>query len=151
MSLPQVTIREANENDLTQLCDLLHILFSIEADFKSDFAKQEKGLKLLLRSPTSCILVAESDKNTVGMCTGQLLVSTAEGGFSVLVEDVVVHPHIQHMGIGTLLLKGMEQFAQKYGATRSQLLADTNNTKALDFYNARNWNKTQLVCLSKKH
>ncbi|KAF1077092.1 GNAT family N-acetyltransferase [Halodesulfovibrio sp. MK-HDV] len=151
MNLPHVTIREATEGDIPQLCDLLRILFTIEADFKSDAVKQQNGLKLLLHSPSSCVLVAELNNKNVGMCTGQLLVSTAEGGFSLLVEDVVVHPHYQHVGIGSLLLQGINSFAQKHRAKRSQLLADATNATALGFYKARDWNKTQLVCLSKHH
>lgn len=151
MNLPHVTIREANEGDIPQLCELLKILFTIEADFKSDFAKQESGLKLLLRSPSSCILVAELNGQNVGMCTGQLHISTAEGGLSVIVEDVVVHPHFQRIGIGTLLLQGIEGFAQKHKAKRSQLLTDTANATALRFYKAKSWSKTQLVCLTKHY
>ena len=45
---------------------------------------------MLAQTDKSCVLVAEYNKKVVGMCTGQLLVSTAEGGFKVIVEDVVV-------------------------------------------------------------
>ena len=151
MNLPHVTIREATEDDIPQLCELLKILFTIEADFKSDFAKQESGLKLLLRSPTSFVLVAELNGKNVGMGTGQHHISTAEGGLSVIVEDVVVHPHFQQIGIGTLLLQGIEGFAQKHKAKRSQLLTDTANATALSFYKAKRWSRTQLVCLAKHH
>jgi len=151
MNLPHVTIREATEEDIPQLCELLSILFTIEADFKSDFAKQKAGLTLLLHSPTSCILVAELSGKSVGMCTGQLHISTAEGSFSVIVEDVIVHPHYQQIGIGTLLLKSVENFIQKHKAKRAQLVTDKCNATALSFYRKKHWKTTQLVCLNKHY
>jgi len=148
---PDVCIRRARPRDLDALVGLLGALFSIEADFAPDTDKQRRGLTMLLESPaTRCALVAEVDGRTVGMCTAQLVVSTAEGGPSALIEDVVVDENFRGRGLGRRLMDAIGEWAEQAGATRLQLLADKNNTPALDFYERIGWAQTQLVCLRRR-
>lgn len=141
-------IRAATTADLDALVELLVELFSIEADFSPDPARQRRGLALMLAEPERRrVLVAECDGAVVGMVTGQLLVSTAEGGLSLLVEDMIVRRAERGRGLGRRLLAAMEEWALERGATRAQLLADAENTPALDFYGRVGWERTQLVCL----
>ena len=151
-SLPDigVVIREAGASDFSALVELLEILFSLEADFRFDARRQRRGLNMLHEDHRSCILVAEYEGVIVGMCTGQMVISTAEGGMSVLVEDVVVLPRGRGHGIGTLLLDALCRWAFESGAQRLQLLADCDNSGALDFYKKNGWETTRLVCLRKR-
>ena len=142
-------IRPAAAGDIDDLVVLLHTLFSIEKDFQSDSKRQRQGLEMMLANPQGCILVAESDKKVVGMCSGQILVSTAEGGPVLLLEDVIVADEYQRQGVGKLLIKGMTDWAQPRNVSRLNLLADKNNTNALNFYKHIGWQKTQLICLRK--
>ncbi|WP_320172097.1 GNAT family N-acetyltransferase [Maridesulfovibrio sp.] len=146
-----VTIRTARSADLAPMADLLKMLFSIESDFSADRSRQLEGLKMLLGNPRACILVADSGGEVVGMCTGQIVISTAEGGPSILVEDVVVREDFQSRGIGARLMQGLYEFAEENRATRLQLLADCENEPALKFYNKTGWDKTSMICLRKKH
>jgi ribosomal protein S18 acetylase RimI-like enzyme len=140
-------LRKAKPEDLDELTMLLRLLFSLEADFSCDAAKQQRGLALLLDNDRGCILVAEEGGAVIGMCTGQLVISTAEGGPSVLVEDVVVAPAHRGRGIGRALMHTMAGWALEQGATRMQLLADKNNPPALAFYERLGWRTTALICL----
>jgi ribosomal protein S18 acetylase RimI-like enzyme len=143
--------RRANINDIPSLIVLLGILFSIETDFTIDESKQRSGLKMMLDDNTNrCIMVAEINQRVVAMCSAQMLVSTAEGGLVALIEDLVIDKEHRGQGIGKILLLSVENWAVEKGSKRLQLLADRNNTPALDFYKAMNWNYTQLVCLRKK-
>ncbi len=81
------------------------------------------------------------------MVTVQLVVSTAEGGASGLLEDMVVQEEARGGGIGARLLQAAEGWAFERGATRIQLLADRMNLPALRFYRRMGWSGTQLVCL----
>ena len=76
------------------------------------------------------------------MCTGQLVISTAEGGPAVLVEDMVVDPAHRRRGVGRSLMTAMARWAAEQGATRLQLLADKNNPPALAFYERVGWQPT---------
>lgn len=143
------TIRPATIEDLHSLTALLEILFTIEEDFQIDRERQHRGLQMMLANHQACILVAENHKEVVGMCTGQLTISTAEGGQSLLLEDVVVMDKHRHKGIGKLLVDNITAWARARNVSRLQLLADKNNQAALRFYENIGWQKTQLICLRK--
>lgn len=144
-------IRKAIESDVPSLIALLKILFSLETDFSVNESKQRIGLELMLNDDSNrCIMVADMKGQVIGMCTAQLLVSTAEGGVVALIEDLVVANEYRKIGIGKNLLLAIESWAAEKGAKRLQLLADRNNTPALEFYRKMSWNCTQLICLHKK-
>jgi GNAT superfamily N-acetyltransferase len=143
----EAAVREARPGDLDDLVRLLGLLFSIEADFRPDPARQRRGLALMLADPGQrAVLVAERAGRVRGMVTAQLVVSTAEGGPSALVEDMVVEEAERGRGRGRLLLSAIEAWAAERGATRLQLLADRENAPALAFYGRLGWAPTQLVC-----
>ena len=144
-------IRPAKREDLEPMLLLLQQLFGIEEDFCFDAARQRKGLELLLDSPSSAIIVAEKQDLVIAMGTAQLVISTAEGRPSLLVEDVVVKPSWQKQGIGSQLLQTLADWGADKGARRMQLLADRTNFPALDFYHRDGWQQTQLICLRKFH
>lgn len=146
-----INIRTAKPGDVPQLVELLKALFAIEADFYFDQDKQARGLQLLLKCEQACILVAEErdDKELRGMCSVQILISTAEGGEVGLLEDLVVAADFRNQGIGAKLLAEAVAWAERQGLKRLQLLADKNNSRALDFYEKQGWQSTQLVCFKR--
>lgn len=142
-----VDIESATLTDLDSLSRLLQQLFALEADFHFDPAKARQGLWQLLQEERACVLVARERNTVVGMCTAQLVISTAEGGYSVWIEDVVVDKAHRGRGIGRRLLDSITCWAKARGATRLQLLADLENISALEFYRHHGWLKTQLCAL----
>lgn len=149
MSESGVSIRTATSADLDSLVSLLAALFSIEQDFVFDEPRQRRGLMLMLENERGCVLVAEAEGQVIGMCTGQVTISTAEGGPALLIEDVIVVEHLRGKGVGRQLLDSLEVWARERGIKRLQLLADRNNVPALDFYEALGWQATALVCFRK--
>ncbi|MEJ2038948.1 MAG: GNAT family N-acetyltransferase [Desulfosarcinaceae bacterium] len=147
----EIAIRHAQPGDLETLAELLRELFSLEADFVVDEMRQRRGLKLLLDGcgKHRCLLVAEHKGQVIGLCSAQIVISTAEGGPAALVEDVVVAARWRRQGVGCSLLAHIEDWAHRRGATRMQLLADRTNDRALAFYAGIGWRSTQLVCLRK--
>ena len=146
------TIRDAQPDDVETLVELLQELFAIEADFSVDANQQRKGLMLLLDGcgKHRCLKVAQVDDQVVGMCSAQALISTAEGGWVALVEDMVVKAPYRGIGIGRRLMAAIEAWAAKRGMTRLQLLADRTNFAALDFYDKLGWCPTQMICLRRQ-
>lgn len=144
-----VTIRTARPEDIPRMTDLLTELFSIESDFVPDVEKQVHGLSALIVTPPgeALVLVAVIDGMVVAMATVQTLISTAEGGRVGLVEDVIVDRKFRSGGIGSLLIDGIVAWSRRSGIKRLQLLADSDNHPALDFYASRNWCCTRLICL----
>lgn len=142
-----VTIEPAGHADLEPLLALLQQLFAIEADFSFTPARARRGLEQLLADERACILLARNTTGVIGMCSAQLVCSTAEGAFSAWVEDVVVDSACRGQGIGRRLIEEIAAWARGQGATRLQLLADRENATALEFYRRLGWRKTQLVAL----
>lgn len=145
--MSDVRIRAARSDDLDALVRLLAALFSIEADFRPDGARQRRGLAMLLGDPRAAVLVAARGEVVVGMATVQLVVSTSEGGLSALVEDVIVDEGARRAGVGARLVAACEEWSRSRAATRLQLLADRSNEAALRFYERCGWRPTNLVCM----
>ena len=145
-----VIIRKAFVSDMDSLVELLEELFSIEEDFVFDEQKQRKGLLLMLEAQDGrYVTVAEMDQKIVGMCSVQTFISTSEGGVVGIIEDMIVSKEYRGRGVGMSLIRPIEVWARKKGLSRLQLLADKNNTAALEFYKKIGWINTQLICLRK--
>jgi ribosomal protein S18 acetylase RimI-like enzyme len=147
--MDETTIRPATEQDIPAMVGLLAQLFAIEADFAIDPAVQARGLALLLGRERSVVLVATAGGRVVGMTTVQLTVSTARGGLSAGIEDVVVDAANRGHGIGRGLIAAAEDWARSQGAVRLSLLADETNAPALDFYDHLGFTRTRLVWLAR--
>jgi ribosomal protein S18 acetylase RimI-like enzyme len=145
-----IKIRPAQHADIESMLHLLEALFSIEQDFTPDKEKQQRGLEMLLQAPQAYVVLAERGGEVAGMATLQLLISTAEGAPSGLIEDVVVHELHRGQGIGEALMKHLITWAEQKGVTRLQLLADRDNQPALDFYRKQGWETTRLIALRKR-
>ncbi|MCJ8498941.1 GNAT family N-acetyltransferase [Desulfatitalea alkaliphila] len=144
-----MTIRDARPDDIEPMVHLLQQLFAIETDFAIDPLRHRRGLALLLDGcgKHRCIKVAAAAGEVVAMGSAQTLISTAEGGLVVLVEDIVVDDAWRQQGIGRRIATALEAWALDRGATRLQLLADRTNFDALDFYHCIGWRPTRMICL----
>ncbi len=144
----QARIRAAAEPDLEAMTGLIARLFALEPDFHFDPVRVRHGLALLLaREETAALWVAELDGRVIGLCTAQIVISTAEGGPVAWLEDLVVSPDQRGRGIGRLLLESVANWATRRGLTRLQLLADHGNEAALSFYRRMGWQLTRMICL----
>ena len=86
-----VEIGFAATEDLPQLADLLAELFTLESDFRPDRDKQSSGLQLILDNPAlGRLFVLRRGEQVLGMANALVTVSTAEGGYVLLLEDVIV-------------------------------------------------------------
>ena len=151
-----VQFRAAQRTDIPALCNLLEALFTLESDFQPDRDKQTRALHLLIdkandtnSKPACLVWVAELDGHVIGMCSVQVFISTAEGGEVGLVEDVIIDAAHRNQGIGQRMLHGLEQWVRARGLTRLQLLADTQNSDAIAFYEKNSWSRTQLLAMRK--
>ena len=143
-----ITIDNATPSDIPALVELLAELFSIEADFKPDTERQVLGLSLLLSNAEQAVIKVARDTAkdgaVIGMVSAQLVISTAQGTPSAWLEDMVVSHEYRSAGIGRQLLDAVQEWAKARGATRAQLLVDTENLPAIGYYQHLGWESTQL-------
>jgi GNAT superfamily N-acetyltransferase len=141
-------IEPATLEDIAQLTDLLTRLFTQEADFQPDRAKQERGLRMIIESPDSGrIFAAHDGSEIVGMVCLLFTISTAEGGPVCWLEDMVVRPDHRSSGLGSRLLQHAINFARSNGLTRITLLTDRMNEDAIRFYERHGFKPSEMFAL----
>src|SRR4029078_6860548 len=89
--IEDLRIHPATLADLPELADLLFELFTQEDDFKPNRDKQLRGLRLILEQPArGRVFVLRSPNKIIGMINLLFTISTAEGGFVLLLEDLII-------------------------------------------------------------
>lgn len=139
-----LSIFEAKLQDVDSLIELLKILFSIEKDFVFDKDKHFNGLKLLIESNISKVIVVKFEGEIIGMVTLQTIISTANGSKSGLIEDFVIKEDFRDMGVGTYLFEYIKKLAKETELERLQLVCDEDNEAAKEFYRNKKFNPSNL-------
>jgi RimJ/RimL family protein N-acetyltransferase len=138
MPTDTIRIEPATIEDLSELTDLVMSLMAIEADFHPDAEKQRHGLQLILEQPSrGRIFVLRNDHKVIGMVNLLFTISTAEGGFVILMEDVIIALEHRGQGYGTRLVNYVKEFADKKDFKRITLLTDRVSDQSQRFF-ARN-------------
>jgi len=133
--IENLNVESATMDDLPELADLLFDLFSEESDFTPDREKQLRGLRLILEQPSrGRIFVLRGPQRIIGMINLLITISTAEGGFVLLLEDLVVHRDHRGQGYGEKLLKYALDYAKSKNFVRITLLTDLPNEPVKRFY-----------------
>jgi GNAT superfamily N-acetyltransferase len=146
--LNKPVIEQATLDDLPHMVELLYDLFSHEGDFVPDRAKQERGLRLILEQPSrGRIFVYRWNERLLGMVNLLFTISTAEGGFVVLLEDVIVHHEYRGRGVGTQLIQHAIEYCKKKEFLRITLLTDRLNEEGQEFFGRIGFFKSQMIPL----
>jgi GNAT superfamily N-acetyltransferase len=146
MSSSQTHIEPASLEDLPQLASLLADLFSHEADFRPDHEKQMRGLRLILEQPNrGRIFVLRAGDRIIGMVNLLITISTAEGGFVLLLEDLVIHHDHRGRGFGEQMLKYAVDYAQKKNFVRITLLTDRIDDPSRRFFRKHRFFESEMI------
>jgi len=141
-----IVIEPATEADLDELSVLLGELFAQESDFRPDKDKQLRGLRLIFEQPSrGRVFVLRRDGAIVGMINLLFTISTAEGGFVMLLEDLVVHKQYQGHGYGAKLLNYAIDFAKKKNFLRITLLTDRPENVAQEFFRHHGFVESSMI------
>ncbi len=146
MPLEDVKIEPATIEDLSILADLLFELFNQESDFTPDRDKQVRGLKLIIESPNrGRIFVARHNGRIIGMINLLITISTAEGGFVLLLEDLIIAASYRAMGVGSKLMQHALAFARSKRFMRITLLTDEEHDHANTFYEKHGFLRSTMI------
>lgn len=136
----------ATIEDLPALTELVMELFAISGDFSPDRTVQERGLQLILEQPNrGRIFVLRNNHRIFGMVNLLFTISTARGGFVILMEDVIVHPNHRGQGYGTMLLKHVVDFAKQKNFKRITLLTDKISEESQDFFRKNGFEHSSMI------
>ena len=146
MSEEKVVIEPATEADLDELSEMLGGLFAQEGDFRPDKDRQLRGLRLIFEQPSrGRVFVLRRDGAIVGMLNLLFTISTAEGGFVILLEDLVVHQQFQGHGYGKKLLQHAIDFAKQKNFLRVTLLTDRPENVAQEFFRKHGFVESSMI------
>ncbi len=145
--MPDTFIEQATLEDLPQLTELLVELFSNEADFRADPVKQMRGLRLILEQPNrGRVFVVRSNGFIIGMINLLFTISTAEGGFVMLLEDLIIHRDYRHQGFGDRLLQHAIEYAGQKEFLRITLLTDRITEEAQrEFFHKHGFVQSNMI------
>lgn len=148
MTEPYVEL--ATLDDLDELTELLMALFEEELDFEPDREKQEHGLRLVLENPSrGRIFVLRTEHAIMGMASLLFTISTAEGGFALNMEDVVIHPDHRGNGYGTKIMESIDQFAKDKNFKRITLLTDRISEESQRFFEHQGFSHSEMIPMRK--
>src|SRR6476469_2381426 len=144
--MSEVVIEPAVFEDLDELSNLLGELFSEEKDFRPDKQKQLQGLRLIFEEPNrGRVFVLRRDRTIVGMINLLFTISTAEGGFVLLLEDLVVHDAFRGHGYGSKLLEHAINFAKQKKFLRITLLTDRPELRSQNFFKRHGFYESPML------
>ncbi len=118
----------------------------MEADFKADSTTQARGLRLILDEPSrGRIFVLRRNQRIIGMINLLFTISTAEGGFVILLEDVIIHKDHREHGFGEELLNYAIDYAKQKNFLRITLLTDRLNDDSQRFFKRHNFVQSGMI------
>jgi len=146
MSNDPPRIEPATIDDLPALTELVMDLMSRSGDFTPDRAAQERGLRLILEQPNrGRIFVVRNKDKIFGMVNLLFTISTARGGFVILMEDVVIHPVHRGQGYGRMLVDYVVDFARQKNFKRITLLTDKMSAEAQEFFKKQGFEYSNMI------
>lgn len=83
----------------------------------------------------------------LGMINLLFTLSTAEGGFVILLEDVIVHRDFRSKGYGARLLEHSIEYARKKDFLRITLLTDRVNEEGQKFFKLHGFFESKMIPL----
>ena len=144
--MSDVAIEPAIAEDLDELSILLGELFSEESDFRPNKEKQLRGLRLIFEQPNrGRVFVLRRDRSIVGMINLLFTISTAEGGFVILLEDLVIHKGYRGHGYGSMLLDYAIEFARQKNFKRITLLTDRPELRSQSFFRKHGFYESPML------
>jgi GNAT superfamily N-acetyltransferase len=142
----QPRVEPATIEDLATLTELVVSLLGGSGDFTPEPMLQQRGLRLILEQPSrGRIFIVRNADQIFGMVNLLFTISTARGGFVILMEDLVIHPDHRGQGYGTRLLDHVVEFAGAKEFKRITLLTDRISAESQEFFRKRGFEYSNMI------
>lgn len=140
-----IIVRKAELKDLDTMVELMNHLLTTEGGLPIVKERLEKGISMIIKSDISDFFVAESEGEVLGMACLHRFISSVQGGYVGVVEDVVVFDEHTGQGIASSLMAFMEEYAKSTGLSRLQLQVLRDNEPAIALYEKHGWEDTRYT------
>ena len=152
LEFPVIEIRDCHDSDAQEVLPLLHQLW---ADAERDDVMLQAAFQQRARSEAGHFLCATAGGKIVGFCSLSVRESLWQQGLLGHVDELVVDKTYRARGIGTQLLRRVEEIARQMGCRRIELDSAFHRTQAHAFYERLGYTKraflfskpaTELTC-----
>lgn len=135
-------IRQAEEKDTPALEDLF-------LQFSEWPLQRGQTLRKIMKETTSELLVAESNREMVGLIHQIFFLDPFHAGINSYITSLFVKEPHRKEGIGSQLLKKAIENAKKKGVIEVHVDTEENNTNAIEFYQKHGFKKVGIIFESK--
>lgn len=137
-----MVIRSANKKDCENCLKLLRQLWSPEYELDSAQSERLSPEKLhelygcILENPDCEIVVAEKDNHVIAMMDLKFRETFFHGGWTMLIEDLVVDAKFRRQGVGQRMVGLAEEMAMRRGCCTVELNSDLYREDTHRFWEA---------------
>ncbi|MDD5348697.1 MAG: GNAT family N-acetyltransferase [Chthoniobacteraceae bacterium] len=140
--MPSLRVEQATLADLPRMAEMLAPFHHAEADR----AKQAEGLRFLLEHPShGHIGVVRKEGHVIALACLISTISTAEGGFVLWLEDLVIDPAHREEGCGAMLLGYTVHYASENGFLRITALPEQMPPEAQRAFCERGFERSGMI------
>jgi GNAT superfamily N-acetyltransferase len=101
---------------------------------------------LILEQPSrGRIFVLRSPHQIIGMINLLFTISTAEGGFVIILEDLIIDNSFRRQGMGSELLNYAINYAKQKNFLRITLLTDRMSDSSIEFFEKHGFQRSDMV------
>jgi GNAT superfamily N-acetyltransferase len=105
-----------------------------------------RGIRLILENPArGRIFVVRQNGEILGMINLLFTISTAEGGFAMILEDLVIKRDARGMGLGRTLLQHAVTYAKEKNFRRISLLTDPREGDAQEIFRQYGFVESKMI------
>ncbi|HEY7246122.1 MAG TPA: GNAT family N-acetyltransferase [Xanthobacteraceae bacterium] len=134
-----IMLRPAKEADAKHVAMLL-----AELGYPSNETGVRDRLRRALPDRGSCLLVAQSESEVVGLASAELVPYFPNGSTICRVTALVVSPHHRSRGIGEKLVAGVADYARQHHCSGIEITSAEHRLEAHRFYQRLGFSRTSL-------
>ncbi len=134
-----VTFRRATQADAQAIAALV-----TELGYAATAAGVVDRVRRSLHSGTSCLLLAQSENDVIGLISAELVPYFPDGSTVCRVTALVVASQHRRRGLGERLLARVADFAREHGCSGIELTSAQRRLDAHRFYQRLGFSRTSL-------
>lgn len=130
-----ISIRDANKRDIPAIMELIYLKAEFDGCPESVEATPKKlEMDLFGDKPLAFVLLAEVDKNPIGLATYHFIYSTFLAKPGIWLDDLYVKAEYRGYRVGEALMLHLRQIGQEKGCGRIDWTVAVSNERGIKFY-----------------
>ena len=129
------TVRRANENDISEIQNMIKSLAAYEKRPQDMTASREDLCHWIFEKKVAAVLIAEYNNEPIGYAIYYPVFGSFAGEAGVHLEDMFLNEKYRHCGLGKKFFSKIEEFVKQDGYSKMEWSCLEWNTPSIRFYN----------------